>query len=81
MPKTTPQIRLPARLLGALIAGAAYSYLNHQLAEALLLGAAAEVKLTGQWNDDRMTQVKKPSRGSAWWGGGNIAPLRRLRAA
>ena len=37
-----------------------YSYLNHQLAEALLLGAAAEVKVSGKWDDDLMTQVKKP---------------------
>jgi nitrite reductase (NO-forming) len=37
-----------------------YAYLNHNLIEAILLGAAAHFKVEGQWNNDLMTQVKKP---------------------
>lgn len=37
-----------------------YVYLNHNLIEAVLLGAAAHVKVKGQWNDDLMTQVQPP---------------------
>ncbi|MCZ6627537.1 MAG: nitrite reductase, copper-containing, partial [SAR324 cluster bacterium] len=37
-----------------------YAYVNHNLIEALLLGAAAHVKVDGKWNDDLMTQVEKP---------------------
>jgi nitrite reductase (NO-forming) len=37
-----------------------YLYLNHNLIEAFLLGASAEVKVEGTWNDDLMTQVKPP---------------------
>jgi nitrite reductase (NO-forming) len=37
-----------------------YAYLNHNLIEAFLLGAAAHVQVTGEWNDDLMTQVEKP---------------------
>lgn len=38
-----------------------YAYLNHNLIEAFLLGAAAHIKVSGQWNNDLMEQVKKPS--------------------
>ena len=38
-----------------------YAYVNHNLIEALLLGAAAHVKVDGQWNNDLMKQVKKPA--------------------
>ena len=38
-----------------------YVYLNHNLIEAFLLGAAAHVQVSGDWNDDLMKQVKKPS--------------------
>jgi len=38
-----------------------YAYLNHNLIEAFLLGAAAHIKVSGQWNNDLMQQVKKPS--------------------
>jgi nitrite reductase (NO-forming) len=38
-----------------------YAYLNHNLIEAVLLGAAAHFKVEGQWNNDLMTQVKKPA--------------------
>jgi nitrite reductase (NO-forming) len=37
-----------------------YAYVNHNLIEAFLLGAAAHVKVEGEWNDELMTQVKKP---------------------
>ncbi len=38
-----------------------YVYLNHNLIEAILLGAAAQVKVKGEWNNDLMEQVQKPS--------------------
>lgn len=37
-----------------------YVYLNHNLIEAVLLGAAAEIKVTGKWNNDLMEQIQKP---------------------
>ncbi|MCH9027722.1 MAG: nitrite reductase, copper-containing [Proteobacteria bacterium] len=37
-----------------------YVYLNHNLIEAILLGAAAHVKVEGEWNDDLMLQVSDP---------------------
>ena len=37
-----------------------YVYLNHNLNKAVLGGAAAHVKVEGKWDDDLMTQVKKP---------------------
>ena len=37
-----------------------YAYLNHNLIEAFLLGAAAHVNVEGEWNNDLMEQVKKP---------------------
>ena len=38
-----------------------YVYLNHNLIEAILLGAAAQVKVDGgEWNKDLMEQVAKP---------------------
>ena len=39
-----------------------YLYLNHNLIEAFILGAKAEVKVEGKWNDDLMKQIKKPSK-------------------
>ena len=38
-----------------------YVYLTHNLIEAILLGAAAHVKVEGEWNNDLMEQVQKPS--------------------
>ena len=38
-----------------------YVYLSHNLIEAVLLGAVAQIKVNGKWNNDLMTQVKKPS--------------------
>jgi nitrite reductase (NO-forming) len=36
-----------------------YAYVNHNLIEAVMLGATAHVKVDGEWNDDLMKQVKK----------------------
>jgi len=38
-----------------------YVYLNHNLIEAFILGAKAEVKVKGKWNDDLMKQVMEPT--------------------
>lgn len=38
-----------------------YAYVNHNLIEAVLLGAAAHFKVKGEWNNDLMEQVEKPS--------------------
>jgi len=37
-----------------------YAYVNHNLIEALALGAAAHVQVEGEWNYDLMTQVAAP---------------------
>ena len=37
-----------------------YAYVNHNLIEAVMLGATAHVKVEGEWDDDLMKQVKKP---------------------
>lgn len=37
-----------------------YAYVNHNLIEAVELGATAHIKVEGKWNDDLMTQVKPP---------------------
>jgi nitrite reductase (NO-forming) len=37
-----------------------YVYLNHNLIEAVLLGAAAHVKVEGTWNSELMEQVRQP---------------------
>ena len=34
-----------------------YAYLNHNLIEAFVLGAAAHIQVEGDWNNDLMTQV------------------------
>jgi nitrite reductase (NO-forming) len=38
-----------------------YAYVNHNLIEAVLKGAAAHFKVKGKWDDDLMKQVKKPT--------------------
>jgi nitrite reductase (NO-forming) len=38
-----------------------YAYVNHNLIEAIMLGAAAHVSVEGEWNNDLMEQVQKPS--------------------
>jgi len=37
-----------------------YVYLNHNLIEAFLLGAAAHVNVEGDWNNDLMEQIRAP---------------------
>ena len=37
-----------------------YVYLNHNLIEAILLGAAAHVNVKGDWNNNLMEQLMKP---------------------
>ncbi len=37
-----------------------YAYVNHNLIEAVLLGAAGHVMVDGEWNDDLMAQIAKP---------------------
>ena len=34
----------------------------NNLIEAFILGAKAEVQVTGKWNNDLMKQIKKPSK-------------------
>ena len=64
-----PQTNLETWLIAAGSAGAMlytfqqpglYVYLNHNLIEAILLGAAAHVKVDGDWNNDLMEQTMKP---------------------
>ncbi len=38
-----------------------YAYLNHNLIEAIELGAVAHVEVEGEWDDDLMIQVKVPT--------------------
>jgi nitrite reductase (NO-forming) len=38
-----------------------YAYVNHNLIEAVELGATAHFKVGGEWNDDLMTQVLPPT--------------------
>jgi nitrite reductase (NO-forming) len=38
-----------------------YAYLNHNLIEAVLLGATAHLKVEGEWNNDLMRQVTAPT--------------------
>ncbi len=37
-----------------------YAYVNHNLIEAVLLGATAHFVVDGEWNDDLMAQLVKP---------------------
>ena len=39
-----------------------YAYLNHNLIEAVELGAASHVVVDGDWDDNLMKQVKKPTK-------------------
>jgi nitrite reductase (NO-forming) len=38
-----------------------YAYVNHNLIEAVMLGATAHVVVEGEWSDDLMMQVVKPT--------------------
>ena len=53
-----------------------YAYLTHNLIEAVELGATAQFKVEGEWNNDLMTQVKPPSPIAAEEGNGTSAPSR-----
>jgi nitrite reductase (NO-forming) len=37
-----------------------HAYVNHNLIEAILLGAAAHVNVEGEWDNDLMQQIKEP---------------------
>lgn len=37
-----------------------YTYLNHNLIEAILFGAMAQLEVEGDWNDDLMKLIKEP---------------------
>jgi nitrite reductase (NO-forming) len=37
-----------------------YVYVNHNLIEAILLGAAAHITVEGEWDDNLMEQVTEP---------------------
>lgn len=37
-----------------------YAYLNHNLIEAFSFGAAAHIKVEGEWDDDLMKQISEP---------------------
>lgn len=38
-----------------------YAYLNHNLIEAILLGAAAHINVEGEWDNNLMEQLKAPA--------------------
>ena len=38
-----------------------YAYVNHNLIEAVELGATAHIKVDGKWNDDLMKQITPPA--------------------
>ncbi len=38
-----------------------YAYVNHNLIEAVMLGAAGHISVSGKWNNDLMEQVSPPS--------------------
>jgi nitrite reductase (NO-forming) len=63
-----PQTNLETWFIAGGSAGAAlytfqqpglYVYLNHNLIDAVLKGAAAHVKIEGEWNNDLLEQIKK----------------------
>ena len=65
-----PQTNLETWFIAGGAAGAAtykfkqpgvYAYVNHNLIEAVLKGAAAHFVVDGEWNDNLMKQVKKPT--------------------
>lgn len=65
-----PAENLESWVIGAGSAGAAmytfkqpgtYLYLSHNLIEAFNLGAMAQVRVDGEWNNDLMEQVQPPS--------------------
>lgn len=68
--RNAPQVDLETWLIPGGCAGAAiytflqpgvYAYVNHNLIEAVELGATAHFTVGGKWNDDLMTQVQAPT--------------------
>lgn len=68
--RNAPQVDLETWFIAGGSAGAAlytflqpgiYAYVNHNLIEAVELGATAHFKVEGEWNDDLMTQVQPPT--------------------
>ncbi len=68
--RNAPEVDLETWLIPGGCAGAAlytflqpgvYAYVNHNLIEAVELGATAHFKVGGKWNDDLMTQVQAPT--------------------
>jgi nitrite reductase (NO-forming) len=53
-----------------------YAYVNHNLIEAVELGATAHFKVKGKWNDDLMKQVRPPEPIGSGDKLGSISPLR-----
>ena len=67
----TPETNLETWYIAAGSAGAMiytfqqpgiYAYLHHNLIEAIMLGAAAHIKVDGEWNNDLMEQTMKPTK-------------------
>jgi nitrite reductase (NO-forming) len=67
--RNAPEVDLETWLIPGGCAGAAmytflqpgvYAYVNHNLIEAVELGATAHFTVGGKWNDDLMTQVQAP---------------------
>lgn len=68
--RNAPQVDLETWHIPGGCAGAAlytflqpgiYAYVNHNLIEAVELGATAHFTVGGEWNDDLMTQVLVPT--------------------
>jgi len=68
--RNAPEVDLETWLIPGGCAGAAlytflqpgvYAYVNHNLIEAVELGATAHFTVGGEWNDDLMTQVQGPT--------------------
>jgi nitrite reductase (NO-forming) len=68
--RNAPQVDLETWFIAGGSAGAAlytflqpgiYAYVNHNLIEAVELGATAHFKVEGEWDDDLMTQVQPPT--------------------
>lgn len=55
-----------------------YAYVNHNLIEAVELGATAHFKVDGQWTDDLMKQVRPPGPIGAAPKLGAAAPVRHI---
>ena len=58
------RLGMPAHVVGGAVRDAALGRLVHDVdlvIEAAELGAAAHVKVEGEWNDDLMTQIAAPA--------------------